>query len=235
MFLFDVERQCHDEYFCYTRQYIFLKNEKCSFVCFDTLPLLNLPANMQIMGNAEDFNRLRLIQKAMKDADYLHPWEWRVDIILPNGMSIPEHTELFRKIGGGSGSDADTSFFDLYAKDVSFGPVTIENEPVKAGAITFTYPTASAPVSITMTMRDRKDRVVYDWLKALAKKVLNDDGTVNLPSTYLIQMRLINLSDSTTTDEWLVYPTDMGEITLSVDTEGLTEFPVKFMQFRSLG
>ena len=120
----------------------------------------------------EDFNKRRLVSRALIRTHFAEPWQWRVDI---DGM--PE--ELSAK------KDTYHPLFELLAREISFGPVEFETEAVKAGGIVFTYPNASAPTTITMTMRDTNDRLVYDWITAWQKKIVNakgaDKGTFNLP------------------------------------------------------
>lgn len=176
----------------------------------------------------EDFNKLKLISRAMKNA-FAESWDFRVDITLPSGANVAGHGDLFRVNGS-----SHIAPFDLYAKELSFGPTEIETEPVKAGGNTLTFPTGAAPVLLNLTMRDNKDRMVYDWFKSLAALVVNSDGTVNLPVSYIMTMTLYSVETGKKFDEFKVFPQKMGDITNSLDGETL-EFPIAFTQFNSGG
>lgn len=181
---------------------------------------------MAYQSYVEDFNKRRLTAKAMTKIHFLEPWQWRVAI---DGM--PE--ELLDK------KDTHHPLFELLAKEISWGPLDLETEAIKAGGIVFTFPTASSPTTVTLTMRDTNDRLIYDWIKSWSNMIVNDNGTFNLPSTYIKTMTLYKMLDDQASsdlphDVWDVYPQKMGDITQSVDGQGFVEFPVVFMQFRSL-
>lgn len=181
---------------------------------------------MSYQPYTEDFNKRRLTAKALAHTYFLEPWQWRVSI---DGM--PQ--ELLDK------KDTNHPLFELLAKEISYGPIELETEAVKAGAVVFTYPTAQSPTTVTLTMRDTNDRLIYDWISAWKELIINDNGTFNLPATYIKKMTLYKMLDDQGSsdlphDIWEVYPQKMGDITQSVDGQGFVEFPVVFMQFRSL-
>lgn len=161
----------------------------------------------------EDFNQLRFMTKQLVHTPFQKGWQFRLDIDDEN-------------------SPKD---FDIYVKDITFGSIEIETEAVKAGLQTITYPSGTVPVGLAMTMRDHLDRRIYDWFTAWAGKVVNDDGTVNLPSYYVRKAERINLATDEIQDTWFMFPTKMGDITEAVDSEGFMEFPITFIQFRSWG
>lgn len=185
----------------------------------------------------EDLNALRMISRLLTRTHFMEQWQWRVEIDPPKGMS--DKYDLFR-----FGVVSGVSDFDLLAKSVDFDPLTIESEPVKAGAITFNFPTVSGSSTINLTMRDAvaKDGLprFYRFFKDIAALVFNKDGTVNLPSKYLLTLKLYLLTNDEDTEDaemesYRVFPQKLGNFTASVDGEGLVEYPVTFMQFRSLG
>jgi hypothetical protein len=165
---------------------------------------------------SEDTNKLRTIALRMLNTHWREPWQFRLEV---------------------EGYPHDD--WDLCVKDVTYGPNEIETEPEQIGAVVLTYPTSAQPVSISMTMRDQEDRRVYKFFESQAQKVINPDGTVNLPSDYLLKIRRFSLLHGETpeeeTDVWKVFPTQLGDVTESKDGEGLLEFPITFIQFRSLG
>jgi hypothetical protein len=161
----------------------------------------------------EDFNQLRLLTKQLVHTPFQEGWQFRLDIDDENAPSD----------------------LDIYVKDITFGPIEIETEAIKAGMQTLTFPTGTVPVGLSMTMRDNQDRRIYDWFTAWSKAMVNDDGTVNLPSEYVRKAERINLATDEIQDTWFVFPTKLGDITESVDSEGFLEFPISFIQFRSWG
>jgi hypothetical protein len=161
----------------------------------------------------EDFNQLRLLAKKLVQTPFQEGWQFRLDI---DDSNAPED-------------------LDIYVKDITFGPIEIETEAVKAGMQTLTYPSGTVPVGISMTMRDNQDRRVYDWFKEWSAKMVNADGTVNLPSEYVRKAERVNLLNDNIEDTWFVFPTKLGDITEAVDSQGFMEFPIAFIQFRSWG
>jgi hypothetical protein len=129
-----------------------------------------------------------------------------------------------------------TGDIDIYVKDISYGPIEIETEAEKAGMHTLTYPSGTAPVGISMTMRDNQDQRVYTFAKAWCKKIVNEDGTVNLPPDYTKNWKRYSIgadSSETLRDEWKVFLTQVGDITESKEEPGFLEFPVTLIQFKS--
>ena len=164
----------------------------------------------------EDFNQLRLITKQLVHTPFQEGWQFRLDII---DDSVPKD-------------------MDIYVKDITFGPIEIETETIKAGMQTLTFPSGTGPVGLSMTMRDNQDRRIYDWFTAWSMAMVNDDGTVNLPygkGGYVKEVERVNLLDDLVQDRWFMFPTKLGDITESVDSEGHLEFPISFIQFRSWG
>jgi len=164
---------------------------------------------------AEDFNKLRGISKRLVENHFREPWQFRVEI---DEYPYP------------------TNDFDMYVREISYTPIEVETDVVKAGMQTLTYPSGTAPVTVTLMMRDHEDRRVSKWFTELIKKVVNSDGTVNLPADYCVNFRRYSLLEDNTeeeTDKWLVYPTQLGEVTEATDGENLLEFPITFIQFRS--
>jgi len=161
----------------------------------------------------EDFNQLRLIAKQLVQTPFQEGWQFRLDI---DDENSPDD-------------------LDIYVKDITYGSIEIETEAVKAGIQTMTYPTGTAPVGLSMTMRDNQDRRVYDWFTKWCQKVVNKDGTVNLPGEYVRKVERVCLLTDDIQDTWLMFPTKLGDITEAVDSEGFLEFPVAFIQFRSWG
>ena len=129
--------------------------------------------------------------------------------------------------------------FDFYVKDVSYGPTEVETDPEKMGTttMTITWPIGSGPVQLSMTMRDHEDGRIQNWFSELVENVLNDDGTVGLPDDYCFDVErytVLQTGVEVLTDTWTMYPTQLGDITESRDEPGFCEFPITFVQFKSL-
>ena len=192
----------------------------------------NLMADLRsYSGLADDFKKRKMISRGLVRQHFAEPWQFRVEIDKDATKTAPA---LFKTDG------SHHSPFDFLVKDVSFGPTEFACEPVEAGATVFTFPKSSQPVVISMTVRDTADRQLYKWFNDLADKVVNKDGTFNLPSEYLFGLTIKTYKDDDGDSEqelWCnwVYPLKMGDIQMSVDGEGFTEFPISFQQFRSLG
>lgn len=165
---------------------------------------------------SEDINHLRSIALRLLKTPWREPWQFRIEV---------------------EGYPHDD--WDLCVKDVTYGPIEIETEQEQLGACVLTYPTVAQPVTISMTMRDHEDRRVSKWFASIVKKMINGDGTVNLPGTYVLKIRRFSLlhdgdQNGEETDVWEVLPTQLGDVTESKDGEGTLEFPITFIQFRSV-
>jgi hypothetical protein len=163
---------------------------------------------------SEDINHLRSIALRLLKTPLREPWQFRFEV---------------------EGYPHDD--WDLFVKDVTYGPIEIETETEQLGATVLTYPSSMQPVTISMTMREHEDRRVSKWFKSRVDMMVNPDGTVNLPVAYLLKLRRFSLlhgeKNEEQTDVWEVIPTQFGDVTESKDGEGILEFPITFIQFRS--
>ncbi|HEN20860.1 MAG TPA: hypothetical protein ENN86_02500 [Desulfobacteraceae bacterium] len=162
---------------------------------------------------AEDINIIRLKSRAITKTPFHQSWQFRVEIEdYPHG--------------------ADD--FDLFVKDITYGPIEIETDALKIGFHTLTFPAGAAPVGISMTMRDHQDQRVYGFCNEWSDKIINDDGTVNLPSRYLkkwTRYAIMEDSSEKMVDVWEVFLTQVGDVSESRDEPGIMEFPVTLIQF----
>lgn len=162
---------------------------------------------------ATDLNHLRHTALRMLNTHYREPFQFRLEV---------------------EGYPHDD--FDLYVTEVSYGPIEIETDPEKVGMQNLAYPSGAQPVTVVMTVRDHEDRRVSKWFAARVARMVNLDGTVNLPTAYLLKIRRFSLlhdGGEVETDVWEVVPTQLGDVTESTHGEGLLEFPITFIQFRS--
>lgn len=126
--------------------------------------------------------------------------------------------------------------FDLYVRDVTYGPLTIEYETKQIGSVSINSPINRTAHEISLTLRDHEDGRIQKFLDGMADKVANKDGTVNLSSAYLVKMRMYRLLSSGTEvleSEWQV---SVGGYEIARSRAELNQFisyPVTFQSFRS--
>lgn len=129
------------------------------------------------------------------------------------------------------------SDFDVYVKDITYGAYTIEFEAKQIGSTEIQNPTHRTAGLVTLTVRDHQDARVENFFTKAANKVINPDGTVNLPREYLLTMRLYLLQENggeTLSKEWEVVPAECGEITRSRSSlNEFVSFPISFQKYRS--
>ncbi|EDQ7094751.1 phage tail protein, partial [Salmonella enterica subsp. arizonae] len=82
---------------------------------------------------------------------------------------------------------------DFFAKDITYHDYSVEYEPTKIGGGTIQQPVGREPGQITMMVRDTVDGIVMDWFKDAKNRVVNKDGTGNLPANYLLNIRIYRL------------------------------------------
>lgn len=162
---------------------------------------------------AEDFNHMRMLAKKIVETEYRQAWQFAIEI------------------------DGAPEDFDFYVKDISYGPFEIETEQEKVGMATFTYPTGTQPVTVSMTMRDNMDGRIYSWFEGCVLKMVNPDGTVNLPDAYIQKWRRLPIDANNKTYgkpmELDVIPTQLGDVSESREDANSLEFPITLVQFRS--
>lgn len=127
--------------------------------------------------------------------------------------------------------------FDIYVKDITYGAFTIEFEAKQIGTVEIQNPTHRTAGQVTLTVRDHQDGRVEEFFTKGAGKVVNPDGTVNLPKDYLIKMRLYLLLEDggeRLSKEWEVAPADCSDITRSRSSlNEFVSFPITFQKYRS--
>jgi len=165
----------------------------------------------------EDFNKLRLLARQINRTAFQHGWQFRIEITSGHSTDPP-------------------SDFDIYVKDVTHDPITIETENEKIGGHTFTWPVGSSPVTISMTMRDNVDQRIRKWFQAMTDIIVNPDGTIELIKKIEVQVTKYVLNPDGTDGEsqyWWAIPTTLGAITNNRDEAGNIEFPITFVQHRT--
>lgn len=154
------------------------------------------------------------IVNAVMRIRYAQGWQWTVEV---DGVSS----------------------FDMYVKDITYGYGNIETESKIIGSVEFNKPTHVTAGIVTMTVRDSEDGKIMKWFNACKAKVTNKDGTINLPTGYLMKIRLYRVTqegEKVLEDEMKVFATQLGEVTRSRDqvTEFLS-YPITFQKYTSAG
>lgn len=163
---------------------------------------------------ADDVSYGKNIITAAMRIRYAQGWQWTVEV---DGLSG----------------------FDMFVKDITYGIGNIETESKIIGSVEFNKPTHVTAGPITMTVRDSEDKQIMKWFKARKAKVTNTDGTMNIPLSYLMKIRIYSVGEDgskTLEDEIRVFPTQLGEITRSRDqVNEFLSYPITFQQYTSAG
>jgi len=162
---------------------------------------------------AELSNAKAILEMAMR-IRYAQGWQWNIEI------------DGFSKV-------------DMYVKDVTYSFGNIETESKLIGATEFVLPAHVTAGSISMTVRDNEDGEMLEKFKARRARVSNGDGTVNLPTSYLLNVRIYRVSQdggSQLEEEAKGYITTIGEISRARDAiSEFASFPVTFVKYSSAG
>ncbi len=138
--------------------------------------------------------------------------------IIMNKMLFAQGWQFSVEVDGLEGAD-------FFAKDITYHDYSIEYETIKIGGGNILQPTERSPGQITMMVRDTVDGLVLDWFKTAKSRVINPDGTGNIPSKYLLNVRIYRLLSSGLTkleNEMTVFPVTTGDVTYARDQ--VTEF-----------
>ncbi|MFW1108363.1 hypothetical protein ACEWA7_20190 [Vibrio parahaemolyticus] len=168
---------------------------------------------------ASDFNREKMLVKKMVHTYFQHQWQFRLEI------------------------EEQPLDFEIFIKDVTYGPIELEYEPVKVGVNQLQFPTGVMPVSISMTVRDHDDERIHKWFAEWTAKVANGDGTVNPPlnpdTKWIRDWKKYTLIHKGTgfeevlSETYPVAPVQLGDVTQSYSEHSFKEFPLTVIQFRS--
>ncbi|HBB3893659.1 TPA: phage tail protein [Escherichia coli] len=133
--------------------------------------------------------------------------------IIMNKMLFAQGWQFSVEVDGLEGAD-------FFAKDITYHDYSIEYETIKIGGGNILQPTERSPGQITMMVRDTVDGLVLDWFKTAKSRVINPDGTGNIPSKYLLNVRIYRLLSSGLTkleNEMTVFPVTTGDVTYARD------------------
>lgn len=128
--------------------------------------------------------------------------------------------------------------FDILVKDLNYEPITINVEEKNFGSVQIAPPINAERVTLTMTVRDTKDKKLYKWLTQLAGKIVHSDGTFGIPYEYVKRVRIFsstNKADDPDPDEWYMVFTNVGEISKDRSSKEYLEFPTTWSQYKTSG
>lgn len=162
---------------------------------------------------AEDFNKLRMINKQLVQTAFQKKWLFRLDI------------------------DGAPDDFDFYVKDVAYNPRDMNTDEEQIGSMTMTWPVSQVPIKVNSTMRDNEDGRNLKFMATWFRKAVRLDGTVGLPygsNGYLKKVRVYWQKEDgseSCVGEWEMYVIGLGELSQSREESAFMEFPVSFVQF----
>lgn len=179
--------------------------------CFDNL----LAYWLSIFGEsmAEDFNKLKMINKRLVQMDFQKEWLFKLEI-----EDAPEE-------------------LDFYVKDLSLTPMEISTDEDNIGGTTMVWPTGRSAAKLMAIMRDNEKGEISAFISQWEGKAVHRDGTVGLPygdDGYLKPVTFYWLKDDAAEKifgQWEMYPINSGEISMSRENSGHLEFQVSFVQF----
>jgi len=176
-----------------------------------------IPSSLISLANpAEDFNRLRHINRQLVHTDFQAEWNFRLHI---------------------DGAPPD---FDFYVKDITYSTLDIATDEESYGAATNTWPTGDQPLRISFTMRDNIDGRNTMFFAAWWGQVVGSNGTVGLPlglNGYVRQVVIYNITTEGNEIPYHVkqmYPIQVGEVSRSRENGQFTEIPVTLVQFSTI-
>lgn len=169
------------------------------------------------MSKAEDFNKLRQLNKKLVHTDFVQDWNFKL------------------KLGG---QPAD---FDLFVKDVTISGFEISTDEERYGGATFVWPTGDNPATLSFTAREHYDLRISQFLWEWGGKATTEGGTVGLPVgagvSYARKCILYNITTQGEEKPFLQmfgYPVHVGDITRSHENGNFMELPVTIQQFSTL-
>ncbi len=128
---------------------------------------------------------------------------------------------------------------DLLARDLSYEPFGITLEEKNYGSQQVSLPVNNERLSLTITLRDTKDKKLYTWCKQKASEIIHSDGTFGLPAEYVKQVVIYSTSDKTADpdpDVFYMIFTAIGAINPDRSARGqFLEFPITMTQYKTTG
>lgn len=169
---------------------------------------------------------------------------------LYGGVTLAKAREIFKKHSAINFAKANLWFirisdlsdnggimadFNMFATNVSYAPITISSEAMRAGSGSFDVVQGSERVSMRVTTLDDEDGTIKKWFSDRGSRVCHADGTYGLPVDYLLRVEVYHAhitdeAPSAYFDEYLMRPAGI-EYDLSRRDDALQELQLSFEQF----
>lgn len=125
--------------------------------------------------------------------------------------------------------------FNLFATEVEYAPFTISGEKRKVGGAVVDAVQGAEPVEFRLTTMDDQAGSLKKWFAAHCEKAVSSDGTVGVPDTYAITIKVVHsfiTRDSNRggyENKGLFRPVNI-DVSLSRREDGLQEVQMTFSQ-----
>ena len=128
--------------------------------------------------------------------------------------------------------------FNLFATEIEYTPYTVAGEKRKVGGSTIDVVQGTEPTELRITTLDDQTGTLRRWFKGQHSAVAAGDGTVGVPSDYLIKFKIVHSFITSTSnaggyeDIGQFRPVSM-DLSLSRREDGLQEIQMTFTQLDS--
>ena len=125
--------------------------------------------------------------------------------------------------------------FNLFANDVEYAPMTISGEKHRVGGAFLDSVNGAEPVEMRIVTKDDQDGTIKRWFAAQFGAVVAEDGTVGLPATYAVRIKVVHafITQASNRDGYedvgLFRPHNI-DMSLSRSENGLQEIAMTFQQ-----
>lgn len=85
-----------------------------------------------------------------------------------------------------------SQWFNLFATDLDYSPLTISADKRKVGGAVLDFPHSSEPVEMRITTMDDQFGTIKRWYEQHHAATISQDGTVGTPSQYAIQFKIVH-------------------------------------------
>jgi hypothetical protein len=127
----------------------------------------------------------------------------------------------------------------LFVHDVSYGKGTIESDVINIRTGDINMPGKHTAGSVTVVFNDDQDGKASDFISSLQSRILNTDGTQNLPIDYLFKLKVYRLKNDGTKRldrSWNVYVEENNDYSgNNSSVSELGTFTVTFKKYKSIG
>ncbi len=128
---------------------------------------------------------------------------------------------------------------DILARDLSYEPITINVEERNFGSQQVTMPSGTERTTLVITLRDTRDKKLYQWCNKVASEVAHSDGTFGLPENYVKEVTIYSTTskdDDPSPDTYKMIFTNVGAINPDRSAKDqYLEFPITMTEYKTGG